>query len=219
MGQYICRRFQNVKTEAFFMQFLEIFFLSVGLAADAFAVSVCKGLSVVQMKPKHALICGVYFGSFQAFMPLIGYWIGKIATTFAASRFDESIVSTVCAIIAFILLAIIGGNMVKESLSKEEDEECSACFKAKTMIPMAIATSIDALAVGVALALDEAANGEINIFLTVAAIGVITCILSAIGVKIGNIFGKKFKKTAELAGGCILVLLALKFLLEGLNVI
>lgn len=201
------------------MQFLEIFFLSVGLAADAFAVSVCKGLSVVQMKPKHALICGIYFGSFQAFMPLIGYWIGKMATTFAASKFDESIVSTVCAIIAFILLAIIGGNMVKESLSKEEDEECSACFKAKTMIPMAIATSIDALAVGVALALDEAANGEINIFVTVAAIGIITCILSAIGVKIGNIFGKKFKKTAELAGGCILIILALKFLLEGLNVI
>lgn len=201
------------------MQFLEIFFLSVGLAADAFAVSVCKGLSVVQMKPKHALICGIYFGSFQAFMPLIGYWIGKMATTFAASKFDESIVSTVCAIIAFILLAIIGGNMVKESLSKEEDEECSTCFKAKTMIPMAIATSIDALAVGVALALDEAANGEINIFVTVAAIGIITCILSAIGVKIGNIFGKKFKKTAELAGGCILIILALKFLLEGLNVI
>lgn len=201
------------------MQFLEIFLLSVGLAADAFAVSVCKGLSVVQMKPKHALICGVYFGSFQAFMPLIGYWIGKLATTFAASKFDDSIVGTVCAIIAFILLAIIGGNMIKESLSKDEDEECSACFKAKTMIPMAIATSIDALAVGVALALDEAASGDTNIFITVAAIGIITCILSAIGVKIGNLFGKKFKKSAELAGGCILVLLAIKFLLEGLNVI
>ena len=201
------------------MQFLEIFLLSVGLAADAFAVSVCKGLSVVQMKPKHALICGVYFGSFQAFMPLIGYWIGKLAANFAASKFDESIVTTVCAIIAFILLAIIGGNMVKESLSKEEDEECSACFKAKTMIPMAIATSIDALAVGVALALDEAASGDANIFVTVAAIGIITCILSAIGVKIGNLFGKKFKKSAELAGGCILIILAIKFLLEGLNVI
>jgi putative Mn2+ efflux pump MntP len=109
--------------------------------------------------------------------------------------------------------------MIKESLSKGEDEECSACFKAKTMIPMAIATSIDALAVGVALALDEAASGETNIFVTVAAIGIITCILSAIGVKIGNLFGMKFKKSAELAGGCILVLLALKFLLEGLNVI
>lgn len=171
------------------------------------------------MKPKHALICGVYFGSFQAFMPLIGYWIGKLAATFAASKFDDSIVATVCAIIAFILLAIIGGNMVKESLSKEEDEECSACFKAKTMIPMAIATSIDALAVGVALALDEAASGDTNIFVTVAAIGIITCILSAIGVKIGNLFGKKFKKSAELAGGCILIILAIKFLLEGLNVI
>jgi putative Mn2+ efflux pump MntP len=201
------------------MQFLEIFLLSVGLAADAFAVSVCKGLSVVQMKPKHALICGVYFGSFQAFMPLIGYWIGKAATNLASSKFDDSIVGTVCAVIAFILLAIIGGNMIKESLSKEEDEECSACFKAKTMIPMAIATSIDALAVGVALALDEAASGETNIFLTVTAIGVITCILSAVGVKIGNLFGKRFKKSAELAGGCILVLLAIKFLLEGLNVI
>ena len=109
--------------------------------------------------------------------------------------------------------------ITKESLSKDEDEECSACFKAKTMIPMAIATSIDALAVGVALALDEAASSDINIFLTVTAIGVITCILSAIGVKIGNLFGKRFKKTAELAGGCILVLLAVKFLLEGLNVI
>lgn len=219
MGLYICRRFQKRKRRLFSLQFLEIFLLSVGLAADAFAVSVCKGLSVVQMKPKHALICGVYFGSFQAFMPLIGYWIGKLAATFAASKFDDSIVATVCAIIAFILLAIIGGNMVKESLSKEEDEECSACFKAKTMIPMAIATSIDALAVGVALALDEAASGDTNIFVTVAAIGIITCILSAIGVKIGNLFGKKFKKSAELAGGCILIILAIKFLLEGLNVI
>ncbi len=201
------------------MQFLEIFLVAVGLAADAFAVSVCKGLSVVQMKPKHALICGLYFGSFQAFMPLIGYWAGKAVAAFAASRFDDSIVETVCAVIAFILLAIIGGNMIKESLSKEEDEECSDCFKAKTMIPMAIATSIDALAAGVALALDEAASGETNIFLTVAAIGVITCILSAIGVKIGNLFGKKFKKSAELAGGCILIFLAIKFLLEGLKII
>lgn len=201
------------------MQFLEIFLLSVGLAADAFAVSVCKGLSVIQMKPKHALICGVYFGSFQALMPLAGYWAGKAVTSLAASKFDDSIVETVCAVIAFILLAIIGGNMIKESLSKEEDDECSDCFKAKTMIPMAIATSIDALAVGVALALDEAASGEINIFLTVSAIGVITCILSAIGVKIGNLFGKKFKKSAELAGGCILVILAIKFLLEGLKIL
>lgn len=200
------------------MQLLEIFLLSVGLAADAFAVSVCKGLSVVQMKPKHALICGVYFGSFQAFMPLIGYWAGKAATTLVSGRFDDSIVETVCAVIAFILLAIIGGNMIRESLSKDDDE-CSDCFKPKTMIPMAIATSIDAFAVGVALALDEAANGEINIFLTVSAIGIITCVLSAIGVKIGNLFGNKFKKTAELAGGCILIMLAIKFLLEGLKII
>ena len=201
------------------MQFLSVFLLSVGLAADAFAVSVCKGLSVVQMKPKHAWICGIYFGSFQAFMPLIGYWIGKVATSLASSKFDDSIVGTVCAVIAFILLAMIGGNMIKESLSKDEDDECSDSFTAKTMIPMAIATSIDALAVGVALALNEAASGGANIFFTVTAIGVITCILSAIGVKIGNLFGKRFKKSAELAGGCILRILAIKFLLEGLNVI
>ena len=201
------------------MQFISVFLLSVGLAADAFAVSVCKGLSVVQMKPKHAWICGIYFGSFQAFMPLIGYWIGKVATSLASSKFDDSIVGTVCAVIAFILLAMIGGNMIKESLSKDDDEECSDSFSAKTMIPMAIATSIDALAVGVALALNEAASGGANIFITVAAIGIITCILSAIGVKIGNLFGSKFKKSAELAGGCILIILAIKFLLEGLNVI
>ena len=201
------------------MQFLSVILLSVGLAADAFAVSVCKGLSVVQMKPKHAWICGIYFGSFQAFMPLIGYWVGKAATSLASSQFDDSVVGTVCAVIAFILLAIIGGNMIKESLSKEEEEECSDSFNAKTMIPMAIATSIDAFAVGVALALNEAASGGTNIFITVAAIGVITCVLSALGVKIGNLFGKKFKKSAELAGGCILIILAIKFLLEGLNVI
>lgn len=202
------------------MQFLSVILLSVGLAADAFAVSVCKGLSVVQMKPKHAWICGIYFGSFQAFMPLIGYWVGKAATSLASSKFDDSVVGTVCAVIAFILLAIIGGNMIKESLSKEEEEEeCSDSFNAKTMIPMAIATSIDAFAVGVALALNEAASGGTNIFITVAAIGVITCVLSALGVKIGNLFGKKFKKSAELAGGCILIILAIKFLLEGLNVI
>lgn len=201
------------------MHFLEIILLSIGLAADAFAVSVCKGLSVIQMKPKHALICGVYFGSFQALMPLAGYWAGKAITALFTSRFDSSIVETVCAAIAFILLAIIGGNMIKESLSKDDDDECSDNFNAKTMLPMAVATSIDAFAVGVALALDEAASGEINIFLTVSAIGVITFILSAIGVKIGNLFGKKYKKGAELAGGCILILLAIKFLLEGLKII
>jgi len=201
------------------MQLFEIFLISVGLAADAFAVSICKGLSVIQMKPKHALLCGVYFGGFQALMPLIGYWGGKAITSVVKSRFDDSIVETVCAVVAFVLLVIIGGNMIKESLSKDEDEECSACFKAKTMIPMAIATSIDALAAGVALALDETASGETDIFVTVAAIGIVTCLLSAIGVKIGNLFGKKFKKSAELAGGCILIILAIKFLLEGLKII
>lgn len=201
------------------MHFFEIVLLSIGLAADAFAVSVCKGLSVVQMKPRHALICGGYFGSFQAFMPLIGYWAGKAATSLVSDRFDDTVVETACAVIAFLLLAAIGANMVKEALTKGASDECSDCFKAKTMIPMAVATSIDAFAVGVALALDEAAGNDINIYITVLLIGVITFILSAIGVKIGNLFGSRFKKTSELAGGTILILLSIKFLLEGLKVI
>ena len=200
------------------MDFIVTFMLALGLAADAFAVSVCKGLSVIQMKPKHAFICGAYFGSFQALMPLIGYWVGKAVTSAVSGKFDDSIVETSCAVIAFILLAIIGVNMIRESLSKETDE-CSDCFNAKAMFPMAVATSIDALAVGVALALDEVANETGNIYLTVLAIGVVTFILSAIGVKIGNLFGAKFKKNAEFAGGCILIILAVKFLLEGLKII
>ena len=196
------------------MQLLEIFLLSVGLAADAFAVSVCKGLSVVQMKPKHALICGVYFGSFQAFMPLIGYWAGKAATTLVSGRFEDSIVETVCAVIAFILLAIIGGNMIRESLSKDDDDECSDCFKPKTMIPMAIATSIDALAVGVTFAFLK-----VEILQAVILIGATTFILSCGGVYVGNFFGAKYKSKAEFAGGVILCLLGTKILLEHLGII
>ena len=108
------------------MQLWEIFLIGVSLSMDAFAVAVCKGLTLCKVKISQAITVGLYFGIFQALMPLIGYWIGKLATTFAASKFDDSIVGTVCAIIAFILLAVIGGNMIKESLSKDEDEECSA---------------------------------------------------------------------------------------------
>ena len=142
-------------------------------------------------------------------MPLIGYWIGKAATSLASSKFDDSIVGTVCAVIAFILLAIIGGNMIKESLSKEDDEECSACFKAKTMIPMAIATSIDALAIGVAFAVKGA-----NIYFAAPAIAIITFVLSGVGLLVGNVFGSKYKSRAEFVGGLILILMGLKSLLD-----
>ena len=191
------------------MNLFEIIILAVSLSMDAFAVALCKGLALKKINLKSCMIVGAWFGFFQGFMPLLGYLLG--------STFADKITS-IDHWIAFILLAIIGGNMIKESFDKcDECKDSSLGFKA--MLVMAIATSIDALAVGVALALDEAASGETNIFLTVTAIGVITCILSAIGVKIGNLFGKRFKKSAELAGGCILVLLAIKFLLEGLNVI
>ena len=192
------------------MGLLELFLIAVGLSMDAFAVSVCKGLSLGKIKGKHMVIAGLWFGGFQGLMPALGYFFGSFFAEF---------ITAFSHWIAFGLLLLIGGNMIKESLSKDEDEECSACFKAKTMIPMAIATSIDALAAGVALALDETASGETDIFVTVAAIGIVTCLLSAIGVKIGNLFGKKFKKSAELAGGCILIILAIKFLLEGLKII
>ena len=202
------------------MLILEILMLSVGLAADAFAVSVCKGLSVRTMKARHAVICGLYFGGFQALMPLAGYWLGRALTSFFTENenFDDGIIATVCSIIAFVLLVLIGANMIREALGKDEDE-CDCCFGPKAMLPLAVATSIDAFAVGVALALKDAADGSVNIFLQVAAIGLVTFILSAVGVKIGNIFGAKFKKTAELAGGIILIVLGIKFLLEGLGVL
>ena len=186
------------------MQFLEIFLLSVGLAADAFAVSVCKGLSVVQMKPKHALICGVYFGSFQAFMPLIGYFLGK--------QFEEYIVS-VDHWITFILLGFIGGKMIYESFKKDEEDEDKP-FSIKELFVLAIATSIDALAVGITFAFLN-----VNIAISVSFIGIITFILSAIGVFIGHKFGEKYKSKADFAGGLILVLIGLKILLEHLEIL
>lgn len=189
------------------MGFVEIFVLAVGLSMDAFAVSVCKGLSVTKMKPRHALIAGAYFGGFQALMPLIGYYIGS---QFAA--FIEKYSHWV----AFILLALIGVNMIKESFSKEK-EDCSDSFSFKTMLPMAIATSIDALAVGVALSL-SLGEGE-SIFPPVLIIGATTFILSAVGVKIGNVFGDKYKSRAEFCGGVILIFVGLKLLLDGLGVL
>lgn len=192
------------------MTILELFIIAVGLSMDAFAVAVCKGLAVKKAGIKQMALAGLWFGGFQGLMPLIGYFLG---TTFEAyiTKFDHWI--------AFVLLGLIGANMVKEALSKGDDD-CDCDGKAgsmavKEMFTLAVATSIDALAVGVTFALLP----EVNIGAAVGFIGVITFVLSAVGIKIGNIFGVKFKSKAELAGGIILILMGLKILLEHLGVI
>ena len=186
------------------MGLLELFILAVGLSMDAFAVSVCKGLSVTKMEPKHALLCGAYFGGFQALMPALGYLLG--------SQF-ESMITQIDHWIAFVLLGIIGSSMIKES-REDEEEEVSASFDVKTMLALAVATSIDALAVGVTFALVLAV---VMAYLAVTFIGCTTFVLSAIGVKAGNVFGMKYKSRAELAGGVILILMGIKILLEHLG--
>lgn len=185
------------------MSIIELLILAVGLSMDAFAVSVCKGLSLGDIKVKHMCIAGVWFGGFQALMPLIGYFLG--------SFFAEMI--TKCAHwIAFVLLAFIGGNMIKEALG--EDEEVDSNMGAKTMLPLAVATSMDALAVGVTFAFLQVA-----IVPAVSFIGVITFFCSAIGVKIGSIFGSKYRSKAEFAGGIILILIGIKIVLSGIGVL
>lgn len=186
------------------MGILEISLLGIGLAMDAFAVSICKGLSMKKMNWKNAIIIALYFGIFQALMPMIGYFLG---TTF------ESFVTTFDHWIAFILLALIGGNMIKESFDNE-DEKKNDKVDFKTMIVLALATSIDALAVGITFAFFD-----VNLLLAVAIIGIITFIISIFGVKIGNKFGDKYQNKAELIGGIILVILGIKILLEHLNII
>ena len=187
------------------MGIAELFILAVGLSMDAFAVSVCKGLAMQRCSFKKAAICGVWFGGFQALMPLIGYLLGY--------QFRDSITS-LDHWIAFILLGIIGGNMVRESFSKET--ECADdSLDVKTMFLMAVATSIDALAVGVTFAFLP----DTNIIAAVAFIGVVTFCLSTAGAKIGNVFGARYKSKAELAGGVILILLGIKILLEQLGII
>lgn len=190
------------------MSLSELFIIAVGLSMDAFAVAICKGLSVQKAKINHMAITGLYFGVFQAGMPLIGYLVGKQFAQYI-TRFDHWI--------AFILLGLIGANMIREALSKEEEEneKQNDSFGFKAMFPMAIATSIDALAVGVSFALLP----DVDIVPAVSFIGVITFALSFVGVKIGNVFGAKFKSKAEFAGGVILVLMGLKILLEHLGVI
>ena len=190
------------------MGFFELFLLGVGLSMDAFAVSVCKGLAMKKATLKSQMTCGLWFGGFQALMPLIGFFLGAMFAD-AIKSFDHWI--------AFGLLALIGANMLKEALEKECDccEEHNADMSVKTMFVMAVATSIDALAVGISLAM----AGDVNIWAAIALIGVTTCGLSALGVKIGNIFGSRYEKKAEFAGGVILILLGVKILLEHLGVI
>ncbi len=185
------------------MTILELFLIAVGLSMDAFAVSVCKGLAVQKVQWKHMLLCGGYFGIFQALMPLIGYFVGSQFAQYIEA-FDHWV--------AFGLLAAIGGNMIKEALFKEEQPDPG--FGVKTMLVMAIATSIDALAIGVSFACLS-----VQIVPAVLFIGIITFILSLVGVKIGNIFGVKYKSRAEFAGGIILILLGTKILLEHLGLI
>lgn len=190
------------------MSIFDVLLLALGLSADAFAVSICKGLSVQKLKPKHALICGAYFGGFQALMPLIGYYLG--------ASFSD-LISSATHWIAFALLLLIGGNMIREAVWGDDDD-CTPDFSPAAMLPMAIATSIDALAVGVAISMSADEN-SMGVFSQIAIIGVVTLTLSAVGVYIGNAFGKKFKKSAEILGGAILILLGVKILLEGLGII
>ena len=196
------------------MDLLTLLLLAVGLSMDAFAVSICKGLAMKKLSVKHMLIVGAWFGIFQALMPMIGYLLGI--------QF-ERFINAVAPWIAFALLALIGANMIRESLSKKEEEETDA-LGFKTMLLMAIATSIDALAVGITFAcvpvcLSAAASSLLNTIFAVLIIGVTTFILSAVGVKIGNVFGTKYKNKAEFAGGVILILLGVKIILEHFNII
>ena len=187
------------------MGFWELVVLAVGLSMDAFAVSICKGLALQRVSWKECCIAGAWFGGFQALMPLLGYLLG---TQF------EQFVTSVDHWIAFVLLGIIGGNMIREALSKDEDKlDGSLAFK--TMLLLAIATSIDALAVGITFALLP----DVNVPLAVCLIGITTFVCSAAGLKVGNLFGLKYKAKAELAGGIILILIGLKILLEHLGVL
>lgn len=189
------------------MSIWELLLLAVGLSMDAFAVSVCKGLATPHASWKEGAICGAWFGGFQGLMPTLGFFLGSLFAQ-TIERFDHWV--------AFILLALIGANMLREAFSKEEEEE-SACsdYSFKTMLLMAIATSIDALAVGISLAM----AGSVNIFYAAGIIALTTFVLSAIGVKVGSVFGDRFEKKAEVVGGIILIFLGVKILLEHLGIL
>lgn len=184
------------------MGLIELFLIAVGLSMDAFAVSVCKGLAMPKCTFKKAAIVGLWFGGFQALMPAIGYVLG--------AQFQEAIAS-IDHWIAFVLLALIGGNMIHEALDNDE-EEADASLDVKPMFLLAVATSIDALAIGITFAFLK-----VNIIPAVCFIGIVTFIISFAGVKIGNVFGARYKNKAEIVGGIILILLGLKILLEHLG--
>ena len=185
------------------MTLVELFILALGLSMDAFAVSICKGLSMDKMSVKSSVVVGLWFGGFQAFMPLLGFLLG--------TRFKDYITSFDHCV-AFVLLGLIGANMIKESLSSDDESmDCSLAFS--KMLPLAIATSIDALAVGITFAFLR-----VDIIPAVSFIGVVTFILSGLGVCVGNIFGAKYKSKAEFLGGLILIILGIKILFEHLNI-
>ena len=186
------------------MGLIQLFILSVGLAMDAFAVSICKGLSIRQLKLRQALLVGAWFGAFQALMPAAGWLLG--------SAFAD-LIESVDHWIAFVLLALIGGNMIREALS-HEDDDANPSLAPVTMLLLAVATSIDALAVGITFAFLR-----VDLLPAVTMIGVCTFLISAAGVKIGNVFGSRYKSGAELAGGAVLVLIGVKILLEHLGVL
>lgn len=183
------------------MSALELFILAIGLSMDAFAVSICKGLAVKRIDIKKAAIVGLWFGGFQALMPMIGYFLG--------SRFSNAIQS-IDHWVAFILLSLIGANMIREAMSKDEDAgRDSGSLSFKTMLMLAVATSIDALAAGITFAFLD-----VDIALAAGMIGCTTCIISMAGAKVGSVFGTKYKSKAEMTGGAMLILLGLKILLE-----
>ncbi len=183
------------------MSLFELFLIAVGLSMDAFAVAICKGLSMRRMNLRSAVVVGLYFGGFQALMPLIGYLLGV---------HFQSVITAYDHWIAFILLVIIGANMIREALHPE-DENCSDSVAFKEMFVLAVATSIDALAVGVTFAFLQ-----VRIVPAVVFIGVVTFCLSVVGVKVGNVFGTRYKARAEIAGGVILIGIGFKILIEHL---
>lgn len=187
------------------MSIVEVLLIAVSLAMDALAVAICKGLAMKKITVKNACIVGLWFGGFQALMPVVGYLLG---------RNFQKYIENVDHWVAFVLLALIGANMIKEALSKKE-EEADDSLSFKKMLPLSIATSIDALAVGITFGVMPGVNVPVSI----ACIGVVTFLLSALGLKVGNVFGLRFKAKAEIAGGVILILLGLKILLEHLGVL
>ena len=186
------------------MGFFELFLIGIGLSMDAFAVAICKGLGMERINKRDTLLLALFFGGFQALMPTLGFLLGY--------RF-ESFITSIDHWIAFILLALIGGNMIREALGKDEEHE-NDDFSFKAMLPLAVATSIDALAVGISFAFLG-----VDIVQAALLIGATTFVLSGVGIYVGNVFGAKYKSKAELLGGAVLILIGLKILLEHLGVI